>query len=374
VDVFRFRIPAAVAIAASSLLPALCAASDGGGYTRNVAVVVYDGMEILDFAGPAEVFAAAGGFGARGTERAYRVYTVGRTSAPVESQGFIDIVPEYTIENSPQPDIVVLPGGGTDAVTSDPRFFAWVSAAAREADAVLTVCTGAFVAGRAGLLDGLEATTYYGALDRFTREFPAVHVRPGRRFVDNGRIVTTAGVSAGIDGALHFVARDLGRWVADRTAEYMEYRWTPESMHAAKYPQLNPRLDDRGRELQLAAVAVRSGEVERGIAIYRRLLDDDPAATTVWMELGLTLSGQRRYAEAVAAFERAAAGEEERGRAYFNLACAHALAGNRERALDAAERAVEAGFRTRAWLAGDPDLESIRDDPRFQALLARLEP
>jgi transcriptional regulator GlxA family with amidase domain len=341
-------------------------------YTRNVAVVVYDGMEILDFGGPAEVFAAAAGFGAQGGEPAYRVYTVGKTRDAVVSQGFIDIVPDHSIADAPKPDILVLPGGSSNAVSGDPDFHAWIVAAGGDAEAVVTVCTGAFIAARAGLLDGLDATTYYGALANFEQSFPKVKVQPGRRFVDNGKVVTTAGVSAGIDGSLHFVARDLGRWVADRTAEYMEYRWSPESSHAAAYPQLNPRLDARGRELQLATLAMRAGDVSSAMATWRRLLGSAPGDAAVWLDAGNQLAGRKRWPEAAEAYTQAAKGEKESGRANYNLACVLALSGDRRGALAAAERAAESGFGTRSLYLEDGDLASIRDDPRFAKLLERL--
>lgn len=221
--------------------------------TRNVAIVVFDGVELLDFAGPTQVFAAAADFGAVGGKPAFRVYTVARTKEPIVSHGILRIVPEYSIDDAPPPDIVVLPGGDARPLIDDPRFVDWVKRNGARADVVsMSVCTGAFVLGKAGLLDGRSATTWYDAIDRLRRAVPAAKVEDGRRFIDEGRVLTTAGVSAGIDGALHLVARLLGRAVADRTARYMEYRWTPEPYLARTYPLLTPGLDERGRAHQLA--------------------------------------------------------------------------------------------------------------------------
>ena len=348
------------------------AAAEAERYTRNVAIVLYDGVEILDFAGPAEVFAAAARFGAQGEVRAFEVYTVSKTRAPIVSQGFVDVVPDYSIADAPAPDIVVFPGGGTESVTGDAEWMEWVRRVTGEADTVLTVCTGAFVAGRAGMLDGLDVTTFYGALPGLAREFPKARVHPGRRFVDNGKLITTAGVSAGIDGSLHLVARTLGRWVADRTAEYMEYKWSPESYLSTTYPIFNPRLDARGRALQQASIALQQGDLESAVAGYRALVDADPADSDAWMGLGRSLHSAGRYAEAIPAHREAAKAERIRGNALFNLACALALTGDRDGAIAAAQGAVAAGFRGKWYFGNDPDLASVRDDPRFQALLAEL--
>lgn len=344
----------------------------GERYTKNVAIVLYDGVEVLDFAGPAEVFAAAAGYGARAQEPAFDVYTVGRTRAPLVSQGFLDIVPDYSIEDSPRPDIVVLPGGGSDRVRRDPTWMRWIEEVGRDADQILTVCTGAFIAGQAGFLEGTEATTWYGAIARLTREFPETVVHTGRRFVDNGKVVTTAGVSAGIDGSLHLVARLLGRYVADRTAEYMEYKWSPESYQSSRYTQLNPRLDARGRALQQGSIAAHEGDLAAATAIFRSLAEADAGDAEAWLQLGRTLHAQRRHAEAIPAYLEAAKAEPQRGDALFSLACAYALAGQRSEALAAAELAVAAGFRARYFWENDEDLAAIRDDPRFQALVAAL--
>ncbi|HEX6095383.1 MAG TPA: DJ-1/PfpI family protein [Thermoanaerobaculia bacterium] len=230
-------------------------------YTRNVAILVFEGVEVLDLAAPAEVFAMAARYGARAGEPAYRVYTVGATRAPVASQGFLDVVPDYAIADAPPPDILVLPGGRADNVMGDAVLMQWIAAAGAGADHVLTICYGSFIAGRLGMLDGLDATTWYGSVARLAEEFPKTRVHSGRRFLDNGKMITTAGVAAGIDGSLHLVARDLGRLIADRTAEYMEYAWTPQAYTTSKYPRLNPRLDARGRALQDAAASARFREL-----------------------------------------------------------------------------------------------------------------
>jgi transcriptional regulator GlxA family with amidase domain len=193
--------------------------------TRNVAIVLYDGVELLDFAGPGEVFAAAG---RAGDPPAFHVYTVGRSKAPLMSEGFVKIVPEFSIEDAPRPDLVVFPGGGVQGIVGDRALMAWAKSAVDSAEIAVSVCNGAFVLGSLGVLDGKTVTTHFGAMPRLKSSFPKANVQEGRRFVDNGKIVTTAGVSAGIDGALHVVARLLGRATADETARYMEYRWTPE--------------------------------------------------------------------------------------------------------------------------------------------------
>lgn len=352
--------------------PGVLAAVEAPRYTKNVAIVLYDGVEVLDFAGPSEVFATASGLGANGREKAFNVYTVSRSKAPVVSQGFLDVVPDYSIEDSPKPDILVLPGGGTEGVLKDAAWMEWIRNAGRDAEHVLTVCTGAFIAGRAGLLEGIEATTWYNAVPRLAQEFPNTRVQPGRRFVDNGKVITTAGVSAGIDGSLHVVARLLGRYVADRTAEYMEYKWSPESYLSSRYTLLNPRLDDRGRSLQQASIATREGNPEGAIAIYRALIAADRGDAEAWLGLGRTLHGLKRYQEAIAAHQEAAKGAPQRGLALFNLSCEYALTGQREKALEAAAQAIEAGYRVKWSYEADEDLAAIRDDARFKALVARL--
>jgi putative intracellular protease/amidase/YHS domain-containing protein len=185
-------------------------------HRRSVAILVFDGMELLDFAGPAEVFLAAG----------CEVHTVAATRDPITSAGLVTMTPQYTVADCPRSDVIVIPGGRT-AVSKDKRVTDWVAKAAPEAEATLSVCTGVFVLARAGLLDGKEATTHHGAIGVLRTEFPKITVHADRRVVDNGKIVTAAGVSAGIDGALHLVDRLMGRSQATATARYMEYRWQP---------------------------------------------------------------------------------------------------------------------------------------------------
>jgi transcriptional regulator GlxA family with amidase domain len=341
-------------------------------YTKNVAIVVYDGVEILDFTGPAEVFAAAAGFGAKGAERAFNVYIVSKTRTPIVSQGFIDVTPDYSIADAPKPDIIVLPGGGADAVINDRQWLEWVRKSADSADHVLTVCTGAFIAGKLGLLDDKDVTTWYAAVPNLRDSFPKARVQPGRRFVDNGKIITTAGVSAGIDGSLHVVARTLGRYVADRTAEYMEYAWTPQSYVTSKYPQLNPRLDDHGRRIQQAAIDFREGNSEAAIATYRAMVAADRNDHEAWLNLGRTLHELKRFPEAIEAHSQAAKAESQRGLALFNLSCAYAMTGQADKAIETAAKAIEAGFNRKMYYLHDDDLASVRDDARFQALMAKL--
>jgi transcriptional regulator GlxA family with amidase domain len=217
-------------------------------YTRNVAIVIWNGAEILDWAGPTEVFAAAGNIAAHDGAPAFHVYTVSKTKDPIVTQGFVRVQPDYAIADAPKPDIVLFPGGGSDVVTGDPTFLEWAKGTASQAEIAVSVCTGAFILAKAGLLDGKEATTWYGMLDKFEKDFPKVRVRRGNRFVDNGKIVTTAGVSAGIDGSLHVVARLLGSQVAGETAQYMEYRWTPEAYLSNSYTYQNPSLDSRATQ------------------------------------------------------------------------------------------------------------------------------
>jgi transcriptional regulator GlxA family with amidase domain len=203
--------------------------------TRNVAIVLYEGVELLDFAGPGEVFSAAANFGAVGGQPAFRVYTVATAKAPLTSQGFLRIVPDFTIEDAPRPDLIIIPGGDSGVLTKDARFMAWAQKAFAGAEVSLSVCTGAFVLGKAGLLDGRSATTWFGAVENLRQAVPRATVQDGRRFIDQGQVVTTAGVSAGIDGALHVVARLLGKDVAEKTAQYMEYRWSPEPYLVGSY-------------------------------------------------------------------------------------------------------------------------------------------
>jgi transcriptional regulator GlxA family with amidase domain len=338
-------------------------------YTKNVAIVIYEGAEILDFAGPAEVFAAASGFGSNQGRPAFKVYTVATSREPITSQGFVKIIPEYTIDDAPAPDLVVIPGGSADSLIKDQKFMAWAKGAVKDADVTLTVCTGAFVLARAGLLDGLHATTWYNAIGRLREAAPKATVEEGRRFVDAGAIITTAGVSAGIDGALHTVARLLGRNVADRTARYMQYAWTPEPGLSQGYSYLNPSLDDRGRALQEAAILEDAKDHARAEKAYRALVEESPNDSFSWYRLGRVLHVQGKLDDAIEANQRAAASPEMRPKALYNMACEYALKGATDDALDRLQKAVDAGFKEKWHLENDTDLASLRQDARFQRLV-----
>ena len=137
------------------------------------------------------------------------------------------IVPDFTLENCPAPHVLVIPGGaGTRPLLQMPALHEWLRTRARHCEIILSVCTGALVLARAGLLDGLRATTHHQCLDELRAISSAVEVVESERFVDNGKIVTAAGISAGIDASLHVIERLTGRNVADATAAYMEYRRT----------------------------------------------------------------------------------------------------------------------------------------------------
>ena len=187
---------------------------------RNVAIFIHNGVEILDFAGPSEVFASTDGF---------NVYTVSLSKEPIISQGFIKITPNYNLTDCPKPDIVVLPGGETGPFIENKPLIEWIKNAATHAEVMLSVCTGAGLLAKAGLLDGKQATTFHSYIEKLQRATPKAQILSDTRFVDNGQIVTTAGVSAGIDGALHVVAKLKGQAIATQTARYMEYdKWKPE--------------------------------------------------------------------------------------------------------------------------------------------------
>lgn len=194
---------------------------------KNVAIFLYEGVEILDFSGPGEVFASASSYTEAG---GFNVYTVAATKEPITSQGFVKIMPTYSIEDCPKPNIIVLPGGNTGASVDNPAVIKWVQEEMAEGDYWLSVCTGAFILERAGLLAGKKATTWHGRIDQLKALATNFEVLENTRWVDNGNVITTAGVSAGIDGALHLVEKIFGRKTAEQTARYMEYdKWVPEA-------------------------------------------------------------------------------------------------------------------------------------------------
>ena len=189
-----------------------------------VQVLLFDDVEVLDFAGPFEVFGVTG---LRPGPAPFFVETVGLTSAPIRARGGLEVQPSTTMNDAGACDVLVLPGGyGTRREMHNDVLLEWIRRQAQEARVVLSVCTGALLLARAGLLGGLDATTHHVAFDELAAASPSTRVHRDRRIVDNGQIVTSAGISAGIDASLHVVARLCGHEVATETATYMEYDWT----------------------------------------------------------------------------------------------------------------------------------------------------
>ncbi len=187
-----------------------------------VAVLLFDGVEIIDYSGPWEVFGEAG----------FKVHSVAETSRPVAAVFGQKLIPDYTFQNSPPADILLVPGGNSGKAANNPAIIKWIQDEAQRSKYVMSVCTGAFLLSKAGLLDGLSATTVMGGLDRLAQVSPKTKVVHDQRYVDNGKVITTAGLSSGIDGAFHLLSKIKGKGSAQAAALGMEYRWDPDSKFA----------------------------------------------------------------------------------------------------------------------------------------------
>jgi putative intracellular protease/amidase len=196
---------------------------------RNLAILIFEGVQIIDYTGPYETF----GHTYSATQPVpFNIYTVAEKPQALTTAMGMSVNPKYTVDNSPKPDILVVPGGDVRSAMDSPKVMKWLQDSAKNAEIVMSVCNGAFILAQAGLLDGLEATTTATLIERFKGAAPKTKVVSDKRFVDNGKIITTAGLSSGIDGALHIIERLYGRGTAEMAALGMEYNWDPESKYA----------------------------------------------------------------------------------------------------------------------------------------------
>jgi transcriptional regulator GlxA family with amidase domain len=187
--------------------------------TFNVAIELWDGVEELDFAGPYEVLTAW----ARDSERPITVRTVADSTEPIRCSHGLRVVPDVNWEEVGELDLFVLPGGDSRPLVADELFLQRVRDLAASGTLMTSVCTGALVYAKAGLLDGRPATTHWSALERLADYGNDVRVDADARFVDDGNVVTAAGVSAGIDMALHLVARLESVERAQGVRRYIQY-------------------------------------------------------------------------------------------------------------------------------------------------------
>jgi transcriptional regulator GlxA family with amidase domain len=187
-----------------------------------VAFAISEGATVIDFAGPWEVFQDVH-VTTRGTSHdemmPFQLFTVAEKIETITGSGGLKLVPDYTFDTAPQAKVVVVP-----AQRGSKALHAWLRKVVDSTDVLMSVCTGAFQLGHAGLLKGKSATTHHDFFDEFAREFPDVKLKRGLRFVEEEKISTAGGLSSGIDLALRVVDRYFGRDVAQQTAVYMEYQ------------------------------------------------------------------------------------------------------------------------------------------------------
>jgi len=193
---------------------------------KRVGILIFPNVEVLDFCGPFEVFSVT-----RLNEETryedvspFEVLLIAETKDTVVATGGLKVIPDVTLETCPPLDILVVPGGwGTRAEAKNKRLLDWIAERGRSVETLTSVCTGSMLLAQAGLLDGQRATTHWRSLDRMRDAFPAVTVEEKLHVVEHGNVLTSAGISAGIDMALRVVIRYFGETVARGTVRNMEY-------------------------------------------------------------------------------------------------------------------------------------------------------
>ena len=206
----------------------------------NVGIFIYDDIEVLDLGGPFEVFSVAARIKPRlepGSQKPFNVFTIGETAAPIHARGNFIVTPTFSFTDHPPIDLLLLPGGIVSAELKKEKVIHWITTTSAKAKITASVCTGSFLLSKAELLDGKHATTHWADIDDMKSMFPNVTVEKDVRWVDQGHIITSAGISAGIDMALHLVSRLDSESLALATAKQMDYRWLRNN---ATTPNHNP--------------------------------------------------------------------------------------------------------------------------------------
>ncbi|MDS9996034.1 DJ-1/PfpI family protein [Bacillus atrophaeus] len=192
----------------------------------SVGILLFDDVEVLDFAGPFEVFSVTAVTDQKGDEcKPFSVKTISETGEPVKARNGLTVSPDYSIEQAPAFDILIVPGGpgARNTEIHNDRLIDWIKERSASVELLLSVCTGALLLAKAGLLDGKKATTHWASYDRLEQEFAEVEVVREEKYTDEGHIVTSGGISAGINMSFHIVRRLLGEQTAKQTAKRMEY-------------------------------------------------------------------------------------------------------------------------------------------------------
>lgn len=196
--------------------------------TRIVGIYLFDDVEVLDFAGPFEVFSTASRLQSRLhplSPAPFEVVTIADEKRTVQARGGLNVMPDFEITTHPQLDVLVIPGGIVTAELKRERIIEWIARMASASQLTASVCTGAFLLGQAGLLNGKKATTHWEDIDDLRAMFPEIDVQAEMRWVDTGQVVTSAGISAGIDMSLYLVSRLASQDLAVKTARQMEFEW-----------------------------------------------------------------------------------------------------------------------------------------------------
>ncbi|ART76644.1 AraC family transcriptional regulator [Sutcliffiella horikoshii] len=190
---------------------------------RTVGILLFNDVEVLDFAGPFEVFSVA--TLPISNEKPFIVKTISENGDLVTARNGLKVFPDYSFDNHPSLDIVIIPGGyGAEQIEiNNPTIIEWIKTQQSRTEFLTSVCTGALLLAKAGILDGRKATTHWMDVDRLKHEFPKVSVQRDVKFVDEGSIITSGGISAGINMSFHLISRLHGKDVAEDTAKRMEY-------------------------------------------------------------------------------------------------------------------------------------------------------
>lgn len=331
-----------------------------------VVVVLFPGVELLDAAGPAEVFARARD---ENGMPLFDVSWVGSARPPIETIGRLGLVPRISLADNPKAEVLVIPGGAVEAAMDDPGLMKWITDQAGDARLVLSVCNGASILGKLQLLDGLDVATHHDNVALLKFIAPSATCHEDAKFVDTGRIVTAAGISAGIDGALHAVWRLKGQEAARRVASYIEYdpfvgfRDDAESLLAA---------DSRGVVILRGRVhpakpwtivrlveTIRSNGIEAAVASYPALLAEAVGDDRLMMEehgLAMSASWLLKYgrdpAAAISLLRLTVRVHPEFVQGHLALARALLASGDRAGAEGHCRRAL-------ALAPGDPDAREL---------------